>query len=86
MQEKEFYKSKIDEHIRVAEGMRSLFLSRDKKGMWQSEVIDSLQQNPTGVFSSVQELRNVIVSISKILPEWLKIFDIPKGVFMRMEL
>ena len=34
MQEKEAHKRKIDEHFRVAEGMRSLFISRDKKGMW----------------------------------------------------
>lgn len=34
MQEKEDHKRKIDEHFRVAEGMRSLFINRDKKGMW----------------------------------------------------
>ena len=32
--EQEAHKRMIEEHVRVAEGMRSLFMAKDKKGMW----------------------------------------------------
>ena len=83
--EEEAHKRMIEEHVRVAEGMRSLYISKEKRGMWQSDVIESLQNNPNGVFSSTQDLRQIITSISKILPDWLKVFHIPKGVFLRMD-
>ena len=85
MQEQVSHIRMIDEHIRVAEGIRSLFINRDKKGMWQTEVIESLQSNPLGHFSSNSELIQTIVNISKILPDWIKIFNIPRGVFLRMD-
>jgi len=40
--EQEAHKRLLEEHVRVAEGMRALFVTKDKKGMWQSDVIDSL--------------------------------------------
>ena len=85
MQAAEHHKRQTDEYIRVAEGMRALFISKDKKGLWQADVIDSVKSNPNGTFSTDDEIRTIIVGISKILPEWIKLFSIPKGAFMRMD-
>jgi len=85
MQESQQHKQQIEQHIQIANGMRSLFIQKEKKGMWQEDVVAALHQQPDGNFTSPKEMSKIILQITKIMPEWLKIFNIPKGTFLRMD-
>ena len=85
MQEEAIQKGQIEEHIRIADGMRTVFMTKEKKGMWQAEIIDQLHMNPDGISTSKEDMKATIMTISKIFPDALKIFNIPKGTFLRMD-
>ena len=55
--EEEAVKRNVEDHTKVAEGVRSLFISKDKKGLWVSEVIETLQNSQSSVFQSQKDLK-----------------------------
>ena len=66
--EEESVKRDIENHSQVAEAVRSLFITKEKKGMWVSEVIETLQSSQSNLFQSSSDLKKIIILLTKILP------------------
>ena len=83
--ERQTFKRELQEHLRVAEALRHLFFDKNIKVIYLNEVIEQLQSRIYGQFIDSAEMKRIIVSICKILPNWCRINCLPKGNFVRIE-
>ena len=83
--EKESDKRELQEHLRVAEALRLLFMDKNTRVIYLNEVIEQLQNRIHGQFIDASEMKRVIGSVSRILPHWSRIVAMPRGNVVRLE-
>ena len=71
--EKATYKRELQEHLKVAEAMRCIILERQSKVLPLLELIELLQERIFGQFIESVEMKRVIASICRILPNWCRL-------------
>lgn len=83
--EKQTEKRELQEHIRVAEALRQLFMDKNIRVLYLCEVIEHLQNRIHGQFIDAAEMKRIIISITQILPSWCRTVAMPRGLVVRLD-
>jgi len=70
-------------HLRLADGIRGLFSNCQGKPILLTDLMNQLSDKTRGFFTSPKETHAMILALSKILPSWLNLMTMPRGVFVK---
>ena len=69
----------------MAETLRTIIKDHSSRVLVLDEAIEKLQSRIYGQFIEFKELRRLIVSITKILPQWCRVVVMPKTTLLRFD-
>ena len=73
----------IEQHLKLAEGIRSLFSGNEGKPLKIEQVLQQLGDRTRGVFTSAAEMRKLIQTLAQIIPDWIMVAQLPAGTFIK---
>jgi len=70
--------------LRIATGIRDLFIQKEKRKMRLVDIIEFIQEKTNGAFLSSDEIKKMVSELTKILPKWINIIVIPKNTLVQV--